>query len=98
MSRQETSYELRFIAAGSPEARRLFPDLNSAPRPEELVVVDGEGVVYRGDDAYITCLHALEAYRSLAKRIAQPMFRPLARRVFSMISTNRLLLSDLLGL
>ncbi len=98
MSQQHTSCELHFVAAGSADARALFPDLHSPARPEELIVVSGEGVVYRGDDAYIMCLYALDSYRSLAVRISRPAFRPLARRVFSMISTNRLRLSDFLGL
>ena len=98
MSQQPTSYEMHYVAAGSTDARRLFPDLESPARPEELIVVSGDGLVYRGDDAFIMCLHALDSYRSLADRISRPAFRPLARKLFSMISTNRLLLSDLLGL
>ncbi|HEX9500071.1 MAG TPA: hypothetical protein VGA10_00305, partial [Thermoanaerobaculia bacterium] len=53
---------------------------------------------YRGDDAFIMCLYALDSYRSLAVRVSRPAFRALARRLFSMISTNRLRLSDFLGL
>jgi len=98
MSRQPAACELRFVAAGSEEARRLFPELPITPRPEELVVVSDEGGVYRGDDAYIMCLWALHAYRVVATRLARPGFRPLARRVFGLISTNRLRLSELLGL
>jgi predicted DCC family thiol-disulfide oxidoreductase YuxK len=98
MSQQHSSCEVHYVAAGSTHARRLFPKLLSPARPEELVVVSGEGVVYRGDDAFIMCLYALDAYRSLAVRVSRPAFRPLARRLFSMISTNRLRLSDFLGL
>ena len=98
MSGQSTSHELHFVAAGSPEARQLFPNLPSPARPEELIVVGDDGVVYRGDAAYIVCLYALDAYRGLAARISRPALRPLARKVFAMISTNRLAISDLLGL
>jgi predicted DCC family thiol-disulfide oxidoreductase YuxK len=98
MSRQPAACELRFVAAGSAEARGLFPELPVTSRPEELVVIDKDGAVYRGDDAYIMCLWALDAYRSVAIRLARPAFRPLARRVFALISTNRLKLSELLGL
>ena len=98
MSQQESSCELQFVAAGSSDARRMFPDLPSQPRPDELMVVSGDGVVYRGDDAFIMCLYALDASRSLAERVAQPVFRPLVRQLFSMISTNRLRLSEVLGL
>jgi predicted DCC family thiol-disulfide oxidoreductase YuxK len=98
MSQQHSSCEVHYVAAGSTDARRMFPELVSPARPEELIVVSGEGVVYRGDDAFIMCLYALDAYRRLAVRISRPTFRPLARRLFSMISTNRLRLSDFLGL
>jgi predicted DCC family thiol-disulfide oxidoreductase YuxK len=98
MAQQPSSYDLRFVAAGSEEARRLFPEFHSPARPEELVVISGEGAVYRGDAAFIVCLYALHSYRALAVRLAQPGFRPLARRVFGMLSTNRVRLSELLGL
>ena len=98
MSQQPTSCEMQYIAAGSTDARRMFPDLLSPARPEELIVVAEDGTVYRGDDAFIMCLYALDSYRSLATRISRPAFRPLAKRLFSMISTNRMRLSDLLGL
>jgi len=98
MSRQHSTWELQFVAAGSPESRRLFPDLTLPSRPEELIVVGEDGAVYRGDAAYIMCLYALDAYRPLANRMSQPTWRPLARRIFTMISTNRLQISDFLGL
>ena len=98
MSQQSSSCEIEYVAAGSTEARRMFPDLFSPARPEELVVVAEDGTVYRGDDAFIMCLYALDSYRSLATRISRPAFRPLAKLLFSMISTNRMRLSDFLGL
>ena len=98
MSRQHSTWELQFVAAGSPESRQLFPDLTLPSRPEELIVVGDDGAVYRGDAAYIMCLYALDGYRPLAIRMSQPTWRPLARRIFTMISTNRLQISDFLGL
>ena len=98
MSRQHSTWELQFVAAGSPESRQLFPDLTLPSRPEELIVVGEDGAVYRGDAAYIMCLYALDGYRPLAVRMSQPTWRPLARRIFTMISTNRLQISDFLGL
>src|SRR5207244_13629959 len=59
MSDQPAACEFRFVAAGSDEARRLFPDFRSAPRPETAVVIMDDGAVYRGDAAYIVCLYAL---------------------------------------
>jgi len=98
MSRQQSVWELHFVAAGSPESRRLFPELKLPSRPEELIVVGDDGAVYRGESAYIMCLYALDGYRTLAVRMSQPAWRPLARRIFTMISTNRLRISDFLGI
>lgn len=98
MSGQPSPYEFRFVGAGSEEARRLFPEMPNAARPEELVVIRDDGSVYRGEAAYIMCLYALDAYRTLAMRLARPSFRPFARRVFTMLSSNRMRLSDFLGL
>ncbi len=98
MSKQPSSCELRFVAAGSERARRLFPALANPARPEELVAISEDGLVYRGDAAFIVCLYALDAYRTLAVRLAQPAFRPVARKVFSLLSTNRMRISDFLGL
>jgi predicted DCC family thiol-disulfide oxidoreductase YuxK len=98
MSGQPTSFELVFMASGSDGARRLFPEFPMPARPEELVVISGDGSVYRGDAAYIVCLYALDNFRTLAVRLARPGFRGMARRLFSMVSTNRVRLSELLGL
>ena len=97
MSGQPSSCEFRFVGAGSEEARRLFPQMRNPSRPEELVVISDDGSVYRGEAAYIMCLYALDAYRTLAMRLARPSFRPFARRVFAMLSSNRMRLSDFLG-
>jgi predicted DCC family thiol-disulfide oxidoreductase YuxK len=97
MSQQRARCELQFVAAGSDEARRLFPNFRSPARPEELVVISEDGAVYRGDAAYIVLLYALDSYRAVAVQLAKPAYRPFARKVFSMLSTNRLRLSQLLG-
>jgi predicted DCC family thiol-disulfide oxidoreductase YuxK len=86
---QPALMELRFVPAGSDEARRLFPGLRHTDPPEELVVVDDEGGVYHEHDAWIMCLYALEAYRPWALRLAGPTLRPLARSAFAWISRNR---------
>lgn len=98
MSDQPSAYELRFVPAGSDDARRLFPAFHSPARPEELVAISEDGAVYRGEAAFIVCLYALDACRPLAVRLARPGFRPLARQVFSLLSTNRMRISDFLGL
>jgi len=93
---QRSSFLIDVIASGSPRARTLFPEIES--EPDELVVVDDEGSVYRGDSAFIICLYALDAYRPWAQRLSSPMLRPFARRAFEMLSKNRKKISDLLAL
>ncbi len=97
--RQPMLIDLRFIPAGSPLAARLFPGLGRpGDPPEELVVVNDQGGVYREDSAWIMCLFALEDYREWANRLAHPLLRPLARQAFSLLSRQRSKISRWLSL
>ena len=96
MLEQRSSFQIEIIASGSPRARTLFPDIEA--NPDELVVIDDDGAVYRGDSAFIICLYALDAYRAWAQRLSTPILRPFARRTFEMLSKNRKKISDLLAL
>lgn len=89
---------LEFVPAASVEARRRFPALDHPDPPEELVVVDDDGGVYRGSDGWILCLYALVGYREWSYRLAGPSLRPLARAAFAWLSSNRQALSRRLGL
>jgi predicted DCC family thiol-disulfide oxidoreductase YuxK len=93
---QRSSMQIEVLARESPRALTLFPDIH--PQPDELVVVDDEGSVYRGDSAFIICIYALDAYRAWAYRLSSPILRPFARRAFEMLSKNRKKISDLLAL
>jgi predicted DCC family thiol-disulfide oxidoreductase YuxK len=72
---------LEFVAAGSPEARRRYPALGVEQTLADITVVADDGGVYTGDAAWLMCLWALDGYRGLAARLAQPRLRPLARQV-----------------
>lgn len=74
---------LRFVPAGSPQARRRFRGLDHRASMREVTVVADTGQVWTGDSAWLTCLWALTAYRGLAHRLATPRLRPLAGRVVS---------------
>lgn len=101
MQQQAALLEIEFIAAKSPAALELFPDLSAATscktgeacRGDELIVVSDDGGVYRGPQAFILCLYALEEYREWSERLAHPALLPLARRAFEALSRNRGLLS-----
>ena len=95
---QPSFVELVFLAAGSDEARRRFPSLADPGEPEELVVVSDEGGVYRGGDAWVMCLYALEDYREWSIRLASPALKPMARRAFALLSRSRSKVSRWLGL
>jgi predicted DCC family thiol-disulfide oxidoreductase YuxK len=96
--RQPTFVELRFVSSDSPVVDELFPGMKRLAPGEELVAVDDEGGVYRDSAAWIMFMYALEDFRELAFRFAQPAFAPLARKVFAMISKNRRRVSSALGL
>jgi predicted DCC family thiol-disulfide oxidoreductase YuxK len=99
LERQPAFVPLEFVPAGSAEARGRFPGLPHPDPPEELVVVDDEGGVYRGDAAWILCLYALEEYREWSFRLARPgLGTGLARAAFAWISHNRRALSRSLAL
>ena len=90
--------EMDFCASGSPEALERFPELSSPGTVDELTVVDDEGGVYRGTQAWLMCLWALVEYREYADWLSNPALMPLARGVFAMVSSNRKKISGLLGL
>jgi hypothetical protein len=90
MLRQRAYLDLSFIPAGSDLAAQLFPGLGRGEGPpDELVVVSDSGGVYRGGDAWVMCLYALEDYREWSLRLAGPTLRPLARQGFALLSKQR---------
>ncbi len=97
LSRQPTYLELEFIPKQALEIKKRFTGLMAGGR-DELVVVDDEGGVYRGDAAFLMCLYALKEYRDYAITLSDPMLKPLAQRFFKMLSVHRKGLSWILGL
>ena len=96
LERQRSHLELEFLPRASPQAAARFPGLD--PGDDELVVIDDRGGVYRGPDAFVMCLYALEAYRPWALRMSSPQLRPLARAAFELVSSQRHRLNEWLGL
>ena len=93
--------EMRFIPQGSRRQKTLYPGLDyktdEQGRPEELIVVDGRGGLYRNDKAWVMCFYALRDYRGLSMRLARPGMAGLARRAYGIISGNRRAISRLFG-
>jgi predicted DCC family thiol-disulfide oxidoreductase YuxK len=70
---------LRFVAAGSTNARTLYPGLDHEATLREVTVVADDGSVYVGDRAWIVCLWATAEHRHTAVRLARPAMRPVAK-------------------
>jgi predicted DCC family thiol-disulfide oxidoreductase YuxK len=94
---QNTFMELEFLPSSSPFARHRYPTLAKA-NPDQLIVIDERGGVYRDDRAWLMCLYALRDHRALALRLATPALQPLARRAWSLVSKNRKEISAVLAL
>jgi predicted DCC family thiol-disulfide oxidoreductase YuxK len=71
--------QVGFVAAGSAEARRLFPTLDHARTLREVTVVADDGAVWTDEHAWVICLWATFGHRQLAERLARPSGLPLAR-------------------
>ena len=72
---------LRFVAAGSANARALYPSLDHEATLREVTVVADDGSVYVGDRAWIVCLWSTWEHRHTAVRLAGPRMRPVARAI-----------------
>jgi predicted DCC family thiol-disulfide oxidoreductase YuxK len=94
LAMQPAFFELECLPAGSPEARRRFPGLESLAAPDELVVVDDEGGIYEGAHAWLMCLYALQEYRELSLQLSSPLLLPMARKVFEWVSSRRKKISE----
>lgn len=79
LARQPLLVPLRLVACGSPEARRLFPDLDHERTLEEITVVADDGRAWTRDAAWVMALWATRTHRPWAERLATPAGLPFAR-------------------
>ena len=96
LSQQRQSVTLRCLPSGDPEVQEIFWGARR-PSDDELVVVDSDGGVYRGGDAFLMALWALTDYRKWALQLARPSLRPFARGLFEVVSSQRKTISMVLG-
>jgi predicted DCC family thiol-disulfide oxidoreductase YuxK len=87
LAARRTHVPVRFIAAGSPEARRRWPDVEWLGI--ELVVVGDAGQLWVGPAAFLVCLWATVQYRPWSYRMASPAMAPLARGFVHRVSKER---------
>jgi len=90
---QRSWLALCLIPAGSEQARKMFPELETIASPNDLAVISDDGQVFLNDRAWIMTLYALEEYRDWARRLAHPLLLPLARQAFAAISRDRYTIS-----
>ena len=98
LEKQSSFVPLRLVPLHSTNLAARFPGIESFDPGEKLVVVADNGLVWRGDSAWITLLWALCDGRELALKLSSPSLRPLARRMVTLVSGNRLRLSRWLHL
>jgi predicted DCC family thiol-disulfide oxidoreductase YuxK len=96
LMQQPAFVPLVFIALQSDEAQHRFPGIDALKPDEQLLVISDAGAVYRGPNAWIMCLWALENYRQHAQRLAHPALLALAKTICELLSRNRFFLSDIL--
>ena len=52
----------------------------------QVTVIASDGAVYRGTNAWLTCLWALRRYRGWSLRLSQRALRPWAERLFAVVA------------
>jgi predicted DCC family thiol-disulfide oxidoreductase YuxK len=86
---QPSYIQLEFVAAGSAEARRRYPDLDHAATLQDLTVVSDSGDVYGGAHGWLICLWALHDYRAWSLTLSTPALMPQAQRFITWVARNR---------
>ncbi len=95
LKEQPKYLELEFLSLDSDLARKRFPELQRPFLKGELTVVDDEGGVYYGNDAYVISLYALREYRAMSARLSHPAVRPFVRKALDGVTRHRHKLSEL---
>lgn len=96
LGQQRTHVRIWLLPTSSETVAKRFPGLHRAT--DELTVIDSDGGVYRGANAWILCLWAMVEWRAWSVRLASPTLKPVAREAFELLSTNRHHFSRLLRL
>ncbi len=91
---QRAYCEIVLLPSSGVEARQRFPGL----QPEDLNVIADDGRLWKGNHAWIVVLFAMRRYRTLARRLANPLLLPLARQAFAAVSEHRSSLGWWLGI
>jgi predicted DCC family thiol-disulfide oxidoreductase YuxK len=96
LRRQPAFVRLEFIPLQTPGLAKQFPGVEAFDAREQLLVIADTGALYRGAHAWVMCLWALQDYRRIAQRMAEPILLPFARVACEVFSHNRYFISRLL--
>jgi predicted DCC family thiol-disulfide oxidoreductase YuxK len=86
---EPTFIPLEFAPLQNPEQVARFDGLQPHLRNGELILLSDEGGIYKGPNAFIMCLYALQRYRQWALRLATPRMMPFAAKFFDVVSSRR---------
>lgn len=87
LEQQPTFVPVRFLAAGSSEARERYAELPWLGA--DLVVVGDDGDAWVGPAAFLVSLWATERYRAWSFRLSGRTLAPLAEHFFHAVSKQR---------
>ena len=89
IERLGTSEDVRFVPYQSQEAASRLEGLYQPGRPEAAFLVEGDGTITKGLDAFVPLLPGLRGGRLLVKLWRVPPLRPLAYLLYRLIARYR---------
>jgi predicted DCC family thiol-disulfide oxidoreductase YuxK len=89
LERERAGTDVRFVPYQSEEAAsRLGPDYRQG-RPDAAFLVEGDGTISRGLDAFLPLVPGLRGGRVLYTILTVPLIRPLADLAYRLIARYR---------
>ena len=89
IERLGTSEDVRFVPYQSQEAASRLEGLYQPGRPEAAFLVEGDGTITKGLDAFVPLLPGLRGGRLLVMLWRVPPLRPLAYLLYRLIARYR---------
>lgn len=86
---KEQGVRVRLVPYQSEEAARQLGSWYRPGRPDAAFLLDQQGNLHRGLDAFLPLLPGLPGGRVLAGLTRVPFLRPLARLLYEMVARNR---------
>jgi predicted DCC family thiol-disulfide oxidoreductase YuxK len=86
---QSTTVPVEFVAAGSAQAHRRFPDLDHERTVRVLTVVGRGGEVYEGERAWLVCAWSLPSWQPVAEHFDGPLRRRIVGLVAGRVDAYR---------